>query len=326
MPGNLGCRQPGQSDRGMPSDASQGESRLHEWRGALSENEEHSQTPDSRNLSRLRADCGECFGLCCVALYFSASEGFPTDKEPGQACPNLQPDFRCCVHESLKQRGLKGCLAFDCFGAGQQVAQVSFGGRDWRKVPESATQMFEVFLIMRQFHEMLWYLTEALALQPARRIHGSLSFMLDQTEDLTRLGPYALQGLDVAAQRVEVNALLLEASERVRAEARRGQRAHSGRRRTLGPAADLAAADLRRIDLRGANLRGACLIAADLRGVDLSGADLIGADFRDTDIRGADLSRSIFVTQAQVNAAAGCGSTTLPWFLNRPTHWDISNN
>ncbi len=25
-------------------------------------------------------DCEKCFGFCCIALYFSASEGFPVDK------------------------------------------------------------------------------------------------------------------------------------------------------------------------------------------------------------------------------------------------------
>ncbi|MDD4239764.1 MAG: pentapeptide repeat-containing protein, partial [Desulfotomaculaceae bacterium] len=67
---------------------------------------------------------------------------------------------------------------------------------------------------------------------------------------------------------------------------------------------------------------GAYLIAADLRGVDLSGTDFIGADFRDADLRGADLTRSIFLTQAQLNAAKGDAGTRLPPALTRPTHWD----
>jgi hypothetical protein len=52
---------------------------------------------------------------------------------------------------------------------------VTFGGQDWQQVPGAAQQMFDVFLIMRQIHEMLWYLTEALTLQPACSIHGELS-------------------------------------------------------------------------------------------------------------------------------------------------------
>ena len=289
----------------------------------MSGNYENSVPFADKSRSNLRADCEKCFGLCCVALYFSASEGFPIDKDAGKPCLNLQPDFRCSVHKSLKERGHKGCLAFDCLGAGQKVSQVSFGGCDWRKVPESAEQMYEVFLIMRQLHELLWYLTESLTLQSALPFHGALSSILDETERLTHLSPDSLMELDVADQRAAVNPLLLKTSELVRAEARRGHKAHTGRQKTFGRGANLIAADLRRIDLRGANLRGAYLIAADLRGTDLSGADLIGADFRDADLRGADLTTSIFLTQAQLDAAKGDTSTKLPSSLTRPTHWGV---
>ena len=90
----------------------------------------------------LRADCEKCFGLWCVALYFSASEGFPVDKNAGMPCINLKTDFNCSVHKNLRKRGLKGCTAYDCFGAGQKVAQITYGGHDWRQVAEVAKQMF----------------------------------------------------------------------------------------------------------------------------------------------------------------------------------------
>jgi len=280
-------------------------------------------------MKNLQAECENCFGLCCVALYFSASEGFPNDKDAGQPCPNLKPDFRCCIHKNLSEQGLKGCVAFDCFGAGQKVSQVSFGGNDWRKVPESSEQMFKVFLIMRQLHELLWYLTEALKLHPARPIHEALSLMLKETERLTLLSPNSLLELDLDEHRSRVNTLLLKTSELVRAQARRGQKSHKGRQKKFSRGADLVAADLRKVNLRGANLRGALLIAADLRGTDLSGTDFIGADFRDADLRGADLSKSIFLTQAQLNVAKGDTSTMLPSALNRPVHWgerQVENN
>lgn len=63
------------------------------------------------------------------------------------------------------------------------------------------------------------------------------------------------------------------------------------------------------------------MIAADLRGVDLSGVDLLGADLRDARVDGADLSTAVFLTQAQVNAARGDGTTALPRGVDRPTHW-----
>ena len=51
------------------------------------------------------------------------------------------------------------------------------------------------------------------------------------------------------------------------------------------------------------------------------GSDLIGADFRDANVSGADLTGSIFLTQAQVNAAKGNMQTKLPASLRMPEHW-----
>ena len=198
----------------------------------------------------LKADCEKCFGFCCAALHFSASEGFPVDKEAGNPCLNLQADFSCGVHEDLRKKGMKGCVAYDCFGAGQKVAQVTFGGHDWRQVPGSAPQMFEVFLIMRQLHELLWYLTEAITLETTSSIYVALSSMQGETERLTHLGPDDLMNLDVAAHRENVNALLRQVSELVRAEAGCEVKVFSRRRKTLGRGADLIAADLRKTNLR----------------------------------------------------------------------------
>lgn len=269
----------------------------------------------------LRADCESCFGLCCVALYFPSSEGFPIDKDAGQPCPNLQTDFRCGVYPGLKELGYRGCTAFDCFGAGQKVSQVSYGGHDWRQFSESAKEMFAVFQIMRQLHELLWYLAEALTLEQARLIHGPLKSMLEKTESFTRLSPESLLKLDVAAHRSAVNELLIKTSEYVRAGVRHGQKTPLKNQKTLAGRLDLMGADLKRTDLRGVNLRGAYLIAADLKGVDLTGADLIGADLRDADLRGANLTNSIFLTQAQINTAIGDRGTKLPISLRRPGHW-----
>ncbi|MEJ8547585.1 pentapeptide repeat-containing protein [Brevibacillus borstelensis] len=287
----------------------------------MSEDLEYSKaTPDNSRLS-LQADCESCFGLCCVALPFAASADFAADKNAGQPCKNLQDDFRCGVHDSLRQLGYRGCTVFDCFGAGQKVSRVTYGGLDWRKAPEFAKQMFEVFPIMRQLHELLWYLNEALTLGPARPIRGELSLALEKTEHLTNLAPDAIVKLDVAAHRADVNQLLLRTSELVRAAFLRSHKVPAGKRKTFSRGADLIGAKLRGADLRAANLRGSYLIAADLRGADLRGADLIGADFRDADIRGANLTESIFLTQAQVNAAKGDADTKLPLTVTRPPHW-----
>jgi uncharacterized protein YjbI with pentapeptide repeats len=268
--------------------------------------------------SRLRADCARCVGLCCVAPSFSASADFAIDKDAGQPCPNLRPDFRCGIHARLRPRGFPGCAAYDCFGAGQKVAQVTFAGQDWRRTPGIAAQMFRVFTIMRQLHELMWYLGEALALPAAGPLHSELAQAFEDTERLTRGTPADLENLEMAAYRLEVSALLRRASELARARlSDRG--AEPGGADLAG--ADLVGKDLRRADLRGASLRGAVLVGADLRGADLRGADLTGADLRGADLRGADLTGSVFLTGAQLEAARGDAATGLPPRLARPAHW-----
>ncbi|MFJ4898464.1 pentapeptide repeat-containing protein [Streptomyces sp. NPDC088727] len=271
--------------------------------------------PDGTGRAGLRSDCGNCFGLCCVALTLTRSADFAINKDAGKPCRNLQDDFRCGIHTRLRSEGFPGCTVYDCFGAGQKVSGETFGGQDWRAAPESAQRMFEVFPVMRQLHELLWYLTEAAELAPARPLHGEIGRTLEETERLTHLDADALAELDVAAHRDDVAALLARTSELVRATApRKKKRNHRG--------ADLIGARLKGADLRGGDLRGACLIAADLTGADLRLADLIGADFRDAQLSGADLTGALFLTQAQLNAARGNAATLLPASLSRPSHWE----
>jgi hypothetical protein len=87
---------------------------------------------------------------CCAAPAFSSSADFAIDKDAEKPCLHLRSDFRCGIHQRIRQEGFAGCAVYDCFGAGQKAAQVTFGGQDWRRAPRTAKQMFEVFTIMRQ--------------------------------------------------------------------------------------------------------------------------------------------------------------------------------
>jgi uncharacterized protein YjbI with pentapeptide repeats len=263
--------------------------------------------------AELRADCASCFGLCCVALPFAASADFAVDKEAGRPCGHLRADSRCGIHDRLREKGFAGCTVFDCFGAGQKVSRHTFGGRDWRGDPDAAREMFAVFPVMRQLHELLRHVAEALTLPAARPVHGDLRRALVRIDGLTRGTPDDLAALDLTAIRDETNALLLRAGELARAAVPGRKRNHRG--------ADLVGARLRQADLRGANLRGALLVAADLRHADLRHADLTGADLRAADLSAADLTDALFLTQPQVNAARGDATTRLPPSLVRPEHW-----
>nr|WP_202890270.1 pentapeptide repeat-containing protein [Actinopolymorpha rutila] len=257
--------------------------------------------------------------MCCVVPAFAASADFAIDKPARTPCPNLEPDFRCGIHTELRPRGFPGCTAFDCLGAGQRVAQVTFGGRDWRAHPDTSQPMFDAFVVMRQLHEFRWYLTEALALTEelastkelastetiARVLREELTELHDRTERHTRADVDTLRQLDLDAYRSAVNPLLRRTSELVRSHtpgpargagaagpAGRG-RGRGRRSRSGGPdRAGWADRRRRRGDLRGAELPGADLLGADLRDADLRGADLRGGYLIGADLRGANLART----------------------------------
>src|SRR5262245_17660732 len=109
----------------------------------------------------LRADCARCFALCCVGPAFTRSSEFAIDKPAGVPCPHLATDHRCTIHDRLRPEGFAGCTAYDCFGAGQRLAQETFEGRDWRRHHEVATPMLAALPVVRALHELLWYLLEA---------------------------------------------------------------------------------------------------------------------------------------------------------------------
>lgn len=265
----------------------------------------------------LRPDCENCFGLCCVALPYGKSADFAFDKDGGAPCKNLQSNYRCSIHSNLRNQGFKGCTVFECFGAGQKVSQVTYNGKDWRENPEIAKEMFDVFPLMQQLHEMLLYIDEALSIEEARPIFEELQQALEDIECLTNLSPNEILVLDIPSHRAMVNNLLLQTSEFVRAKVKKEKNQSSKLKKGIG----LIGANLSGKDLRASNFRGALLIATNLRKSDLRMSDFIGADLRDADLSGANLLGSIFLTQAQVNAAKGDKHTKLPASLKVPQHW-----
>ncbi|MEZ0448258.1 pentapeptide repeat-containing protein [Cellulomonas sp. ICMP 17802] len=256
-------------------------------------------------LRDLRSDCARCSGLCCVAHAFQRSADFAYDKPAGTACRNLRTDFRCGIHADLRTSGFTGCTVYECFGAGQRVTQERFGGRTWRDEPALAAEMFAAFSSVRGLHELLWYLTQALAVPAAAPLHDEVGRLLAEVD---ALGDAGTGGTDPQPR---VGELL----GRVSALARAGL---PGRR---ARGAELVGARLAGADLRGADLRGARLLGADLRGADLRLADVLGADLRGAELAGADLTDALFLTPPQVASARGDGATRLPSGLVAPAHW-----
>jgi hypothetical protein len=264
-----------------------------------------------RERADLRADCTRCFALCCVGPAFTRSSEFAIDKPAGTPCPNLGNDHRCTIHDRLRPAGFAGCTAYDCFGAGQRLAQETFGGRDWREHDEVAAPMAAALPVVRALHEVLWYLLEALRRPEAATLRAELEAVAADTERTASAGADVIATVDVDLLRARAAPLLREVSRLVRAG-------------DPGPDhsdADLSGADLACADLAGASLRGAVLLGADLRGADLTRADLLGADLRGTHLEGARLADVLYLTRTQVGGAFGDRRTTIPADLERPTHW-----
>lgn len=259
----------------------------------------------------LQADCGRCAALCCVVPAFSRGADFALDKPAGTACPNLTGEDRCGIHPVLRERGFPGCTVYDCFGAGQHVTQHTWPGLD-RGDRAVLHQVGTVFPVVRALQELRWLVRAARAQQLPADLAAELAAADDALARRVDSGFEELREQPVGAVRAEVNALLTRAGT----HARRG---------VLDPpqlrGADLTGADLRGADLRGAVLRGATLIGADLRGADLGLADLTGADTRGARLHGADLRGVLFLTPAQLVAAAGDEATELDDGVRRPAHW-----
>ncbi len=78
---------------------------------------------DRAHREQLRGTCERCAGFCCVALAFDRGEAFAFDKPANEPCRHLSASARCVAHESRAERGLSGCIGYDCDGAGQHVTE-----------------------------------------------------------------------------------------------------------------------------------------------------------------------------------------------------------
>ena len=263
-------------------------------------------------LKKLSIDCSKCCGLCCIALYFSKSEGFPTDKDAGKPCINLMSDFRCSIHSKLVDCKMKGCLAYDCFGAGQLVTNTIYKGNDWKSKPEISEQMFRVFLVVWQLHQLLWYLAEALSLVADKKIICDINSLITEYEEIIALSPDNILKLDIESYKLKVNQILKNVTKLVCIES------NNENNKTV----DYIGKNFKKQNLDGKDFSMTLLIAANLEGCSLHRASFLGADLRDANIKNTDLSKSIFLTQGQINSAKGNKNTILPKYLSLPTTWN----
>ncbi|MGL5676802.1 MAG: pentapeptide repeat-containing protein [Cellulosilyticaceae bacterium] len=260
------------------------------------------------NLKELHIDCKNCSGLCCVALYCSKIDGFPENKDAGVPCKHLEADFKCDIHGELIEKNLRGCLNYECFGAGQKVTRMYADKGGWEQNPSQRAEIYQVFLGVTQLYQMRWYLLQALELHVSSERDGAIEKLIQENGEIVEQEPKKILSYDLEAYRERVNVLLKALTNQVRTTKDNGNKNFFGK------------------NLKGKNLDGkdftmALMIAANLEKCRLRRANLLGADMRDTNIKDTDLSESLFLTQMQINSAKGNAETKLPSYLSRPSTW-----
>ncbi len=256
-------------------------------------------------LKELRIDCENCCGLCCIALCFRKSDGFPGNKSAGKPCEYLMSDYKCKIHSKLSEMNMKGCLNYDCFGAGQKVSNKIFYGQDWIKNPEISKEMFEVFIKVLQLHQVLWYLIQAASISNDKNNVETLDKYILENNEITSLTYKDILNYDLEGYRTRANKAI-----------KRSFRFNFDQNMK-----DYIGKDFKRINLDGKDFSMAFLIGASLEGCSLKGANFLGTDTRDLQVKNTDLSNSYFLTQIQINSTLGNKNTKIPLYLTRPEHW-----
>lgn len=260
----------------------------------------------------MKSDCSKCSGLCCTALFFSKTDGFPKDKASGQPCINLLKDYRCKIHSQLEKQKMKGCIGYDCFGAGQQVTQVIYQGQTWNDIPNQSTEIFDVFVIVFKLYQIRYYLIEASSLISAQTLKKSIQCLIEENIKMCHYRSDSILSLDLEEYRHRANQILKQVCKLLQ------QSIHSESKKVP---ANFLGGNFRGQDMSGADLSTKLLIAANFEKSLFKGTIFLGADTRDTNFSDADLSEAVFLTQGQVNAAKGNRNTKLPYQLDYPPTW-----
>jgi len=125
----------------------------------------------------LASDCAQCAALCCVATCFDAGEDFAIDKRASERCMHLADDHRCTIHGRLVERGFRGCVAYECYGAGPRVTHAL--------AATSPRERYAAFLSLRVVHELFWLLVEARKRCVDDALHRELDDRIDVLARIT---------------------------------------------------------------------------------------------------------------------------------------------
>lgn len=268
---------------------------------------------DSTEFKPYQIDCSKCYGLCCIGLCFSKMDGFPENKAAGKLCKYLLPNYSCKIHSLLNNKGLKGCISYDCLGAGQKICdKLSFVPK-W--YDENIDKVFIAFIKVVQLYQTIWYLKEASLLKVAYLSHEQLDLLIKEGENIAEDSIENLALYDLEPFQTKANTLIKDICWKLCDSL--------GTKYSNSSVSDYMGKDLRNRNLTGKDFSMSFLIAANLEGAILYGANFLGADMRDVKIKNTDLSKCLFLTQQQINSALGNSRTQIPPHIKRPDSWDL---
>jgi len=148
-------------------------------------------------MAELTPDCDNCAALCCVGLAFDKGDMFAFDKQAGEACRHLVGP-RCGIHAGLEGAGLKGCVRYQCEGAGQRVVQEVFDGQSWQDTPALLEPMLMAFAQMRAVHRHLVLLGAAEALPLSAKQRGTVASFRERLTPETGFTEETLAALETS--------------------------------------------------------------------------------------------------------------------------------
>lgn len=259
--------------------------------------------------SNLGINCKDCSGLCCVALYFNQSDGFPENKKAGKPCVNLNKDYTCKIYTQLETKQLKGCIAYDCFGAGQKVTQEWKLKGAWNSNDLIKQDIFRSFEINQLLNQIMWYLLEAYTICDDSDINR-INHLILENINYTRMEPKELLACDIETYRKNVNVELKQLTTKI------AKQSINKIESKFQFEKDFSTQDISYMDFTMAYL-----IGSNLDGCKLRYTNFLGTDLRDVSIKNTDLTESIFLTQFQVNSMLGNKYTVLPDGLTYPVKW-----
>ena len=242
-----------------------------------------------------------------VALALINNDDFETDLKSKEESEYIKINS---FIDNWINENMRGCLAYDCFGAGQKVTQYCYPDVTWKTHPEKANEIFKVFLIIFQLHQMEWYLLESLSLIKDKQLQAKIETLISENEQITYQYSDEILQFDIEKYRSKANQVLKKVSSIITTDS--AYKAHSK---------ECFGRNFKKANLNAKDFSMALMIAANLEGCSLQGTNFLGTDMRDANIKNTDLSSCVFLTQMQINSAKGNSNTKLPKNLSQPISW-----